>query len=161
MNFVNLTPHVLNIVVTREGFHDCGCDAPMADYATCGECGFVKVFMIKDMVEIPPSEEVARVVVVNVWGGNSLHTTKGGIELRRRRLGGVVGLPPYPKCLKIAEEIGADISPETVYIVSGMVAAHPEVKGRRDVFSPGPLLRHPKGHELEGQPYGCDGLFVA
>jgi len=98
-----------------------------------------------DVLAISPSGEIARVEIKEEWTRN-VHIDNGGgedhLSVLTRKAGEVVGLP--------------NDLPGTVYIVSGMVQSHPEVRERADVFSPGPLIRND-----QGQPTGCDGLYGA
>jgi hypothetical protein len=86
------------------------------------------------LVDVPPSGEVARVTTSRTQTGEVY-----GIPLFTSRFGEVTGLPP-------ARE-------RTLFVVSGLVAGHPDVRGREDVYSPGELVRGP-----DGQPVGCRGL---
>jgi hypothetical protein len=88
-------------------------------------------------VDLPPSGEVARVGTSRVQTGEA-----EGIGLFTTTFGAVTGLPP-----------GGAAPPGTGYIVSGIVAGHPSVRDRVDVFSPGELVR-----DAAGQPIGCRGL---
>ena len=106
MNFVNLTPHELNVHIgSRVESH-------------------------------APSGEVARVEVFETPAGEV-----GGIPVVLVEYGEVEGLP----------------SPKegVAYIVSGMVesAVRLATPERRDVYSPGALVRNEAG-----QPQGCKGL---
>ena len=155
MKFVNLTPHALNVLSTTT----CGCGT--ADFQAegvwvCGPCGAMGG--VEDAsIAIDASGEVARVATeitpghpgLAVLAGFSrpLQDEGGGggitiVALRRRVLGDVTGLP--------APAAGV------VFIVAGMVAAHPSVAGRADVVSPGPLVR-----DESGRPIGCRGLFAS
>lgn len=84
--------------------------------------------------DVPPSGEVARVSTSRVQVGEV-----NGLPLFETRFGEVTGLP--------------DAHPDIILIVSGMVAGHPAVRDRTDVFSPGELVRG-----SDGQPVGCRGL---
>jgi len=86
------------------------------------------------VVEVAPSGSVARCAVFSEAAGSH-----EGVPLTRTTMGKVEGLPsPQPGVL---------------YVVSMVVrAACPE---RKDVASPGPLVRDEKG-----QPCGCQGLVV-
>ena len=81
---------------------------------------------------LPPSGEIARVSVTRSESGQV-----AGLPVFRSVTGDVVGLPTP------ADGVG--------YVVSAMVRA--AVPTRRDVFSPGTLLRG-----ADGQPVGCVGL---
>lgn len=70
------------------------------------------------------------------------HATDCGMPVYRRVMGEVTGLP--------------DPEPNVSLIVSALVATHPSVAGRADVFSPGELIR-----DAAGKPIGCRGLFAA
>ena len=85
-------------------------------------------------VDLPPSGEVARVATSRVQIGEV-----AGLPLFETRFGEVTGLPPAREGVLL--------------VVSGLVAAHPAVRDRADVFSPGELLRG-----QDGQPIGCRGL---
>ena len=88
-------------------------------------------------VDIAPSGEVARVATSRVQTGEA-----GGIPLFETRFGEVTGLPAPVEGV--------------ILIVSGLVAGHPSVRERGDVFSPGELVRG-----ADGQPTGCRGLTRA
>ena len=50
-----------------------------------------------------------------------------------------------------------------MYVCSLIAAQAMRAAGRRDVCSPGELVRYPKDHpveELRGQPRGCRGLVI-
>lgn len=85
-------------------------------------------------VEIPASGQIARVATTREPAG-----CIGGVPAFVTRAGEVTGLP---------EPVEG-----TVYIVSTMVRNHPAVAYRRDVCSPGGLIR-----DEEGRIIGCDGL---
>jgi hypothetical protein len=88
-----------------------------------------------------PSGSVARVAVSREPMGH-LGGTK--IPLFRSQFGALVGLPDF------------NSDDDAVFIVSAIVAQHPDVVGRGDVLSPGDLVRGP-----DGQPVGCKGLTLA
>ena len=81
-----------------------------------------------------PSSGLARVATSRVQTGEAR-----GIPLFETRFGEVTGLP--------------DAQEGTLFVVSGIVAAHPSVRSREDVFSPGELVR-----DEGGKPIGCRGL---
>jgi hypothetical protein len=85
-------------------------------------------------VDVPPSGLVARVSTSRVQTGDV-----NGIPLFEARFGEVSDLP--------AQEEGS------IFVVSGLVAAHPSVRSREDVYSPGELVR-----DEGGKPIGCRGL---
>ena len=91
-----------------------------------------------ETVVLPPSGNIAR---VETERETSMFVEFEGIEIpvSTTKLGTPVGLP--------------EAEPDTLLIVSGMVAGHPEMKNRFDVVSPGPPLR-----DEEGRVIGCDGL---
>ena len=99
------------------------------------------------LVTVPPSGEVARVSVSRVETGVVpiepdaaailRHDPLAGIPVFVGTYGSVTGLP--------APALG------TIYIVSAMVRQ--AVPTRRDVLSPGELIR-----DAAGQPLGCRGL---
>jgi len=86
------------------------------------------------LVDVPPSGEVARVATSRVQTGEVY-----GLPLFTTRFGEVTGLPAA--------------SEGKLFVVSGLVAAHPDVRDRADVFSPGELVR-----DEAGKPVGCRGL---
>ena len=83
---------------------------------------------------ITPSGQVARVRTQSVRVGEH-----AGVPLYRTEFGDVEGLPAP--------------QPDTIYVVSGLVRAHPAVASREDVYSPGRLLR-----DAEGRVVGAVGL---
>ena len=85
-----------------------------------------------ELATIAPSGVVARVAV-----SRQSIAPVDGIPVSVCAYGAVENLP--------AEEVG------TILVVSGMVRA--AATGRRDVFSPGELVR-----DAAGQPVGCRGL---
>jgi len=86
-------------------------------------------------VILAPSGQVARVTTARAV----VATLEGGIEVFQTSFGEVTGLP--------------DPREGAVFVVSGLVAGHPSLRGRTDVLSPGELVRGP-----DGQPVGCRGL---
>jgi hypothetical protein len=84
--------------------------------------------------EIAPSGTVARVDVLRAITGEI-----NGIPVYSPTFGDVSALP--------------DPAPGIAYVVSAMVRSHPSVKDRKDVFSPGSLVR-----DQAGVIVGCDGL---
>ena len=100
-NFINLTPHTINVV-----------GGP----------------------SLPPSGSVARVAATSTPAGEF-----GGVALSRTTFGEVEGLP--------APEEGV------LLVVSALVRS--AVPDRRDVASPGDLVRGD-----DGQPIGCRGLII-
>jgi len=89
-------------------------------------------------VVIPPSGNIARVATEREESG-TIEFQGVQIPISITKLGTPVGLP---------EE-----EPDTLLIVSGMVAGHPAMRDRLDVVSPGPAIR-----DSEGRVIGCDGL---
>lgn len=85
-------------------------------------------------VDVPPSGEVARVATSRVQTGEAC-----GLPLFTTTFGEVTGLPAPVEGV--------------ILVVSGLVAGHPAVRDRADVFSPGELVRG-----SDGQPIGCRGL---
>ena len=85
-------------------------------------------------VDVPPCGTVARVATSRVQTGEVR-----GTPLFETRFGEVTGLPAA--------------SEDAILVVSGLVAAHPSVRDRADVFSPGELVR-----DEGGKPIGCRGL---
>ena len=81
---------------------------------------------------LPPSGQVARVSVTREVAGEV-----AGLPVYRSQFGSVVGLP---------EE-----NPGVALVVSALVRL--ALPGRRDLFSPGELVRG-----ADGQPVGCRGL---
>lgn len=88
-------------------------------------------------VDVAPSGLVARVATSRVQTGEV-----NGLPIFTTSFGEVTGLP--------------DPHPEVMLVVSGLVAGHPAVRTRGDVFSPGDLIR-----DENGQPMGCRGLTRA
>ena len=85
-------------------------------------------------LDVPPCGTVARVATSRVQTGEV-----NGLPLFETRFGEVTGLPAPVEGV--------------VLVVSGLVAGHPSVRDRADVYSPGELVRGP-----DGQPTGCRGL---
>jgi len=86
---------------------------------------------------IPSSGQIARITT-----SAAVLAIVEGVELFKTTYGDVVGLPSP--------------APGVIYIVSGAVAGHPSIMGRRDdVVSPGALVRG-----ADGQPRGCRGLSI-
>jgi len=88
-----------------------------------------------EAITIPTSGIVARVATARAV----VECLPGGIEVFMTSFGEVTGLPEPREGF--------------VFIVSGLVAGHPSLRGRTDVLSPGELVRGP-----DGQPVGCRGL---
>lgn len=84
------------------------------------------------LAELPPSGQVARVSMTREIAGEV-----AGLPVYRSTYGPVIGLP--------AEEAGVAL------VVSALVRL--ALPGRRDLFSPGELVRG-----VDGQPVGCRGL---
>ena len=114
---VNLTPHELNIHVTEK-----------IDLETNR--------MIENIINVPPSGDIARVSMTSVHDGFIHVPDSSPIPIFKASYGEVVGLPQPDG--------------ESVFIVSGIVAAR---VARDDVFSPGDLVR-----DAAGKPIGCKGL---
>lgn len=87
----------------------------------------------REILVVPPSGTHARAEVSYTPDGEV-----DGVPATRATYGEVVGLP--------APTEGVN------YIVSSMVAAHPSVVGRKDVFAPGERVIRDK------VPVGCAGL---
>jgi hypothetical protein len=85
------------------------------------------------IITVPPSGELARVGISRVDIGVPIE----GIPVYVGTYGAVTGLPA--------------IALGTIYLVSAMVRQ--AVPSRRDVLSPGELIRN-----ADGQPIGCRGL---
>lgn len=83
---------------------------------------------------LPPDGTVARVATAA-----AVTAVVDGVDIFETSFGEVVGLPAP--------------APGVMWVTSGVVAAHPGVRGRKDVVSPGALVRGP-----DGQPVGCRGL---
>jgi hypothetical protein len=94
------------------------------------------------LATFPPSGLIARVAVTREAMGT---IAVGGVEipLFRTEFGELIGLP------------AVDPDDDVFYVVSAIVAQHPDVVGRGDIASPGDLVRGP-----DGQPVGCKGLTV-
>ena len=88
-------------------------------------------------ITVPPTGKVARVTTIREPG--AFHD---GVPTFKVTFGSVTGLPDM--------ELGK------VFVVSGMVASHPSVRQRPDVFSPGELIR-----DAGGIVVGCHGLVCA
>jgi hypothetical protein len=99
------------------------------------------------LVTVPPSGEVARVSVSRVETGVVPIESDAAALLRRDPLAGVpVFVGTYGAITGLpAPSFG------TIYVVSAMVRQ--AVPTRRDVLSPGELIR-----DAAGQPLGCRGL---
>lgn len=82
------------------------------------------------------TETIARVSV-----SKELVGTVGGIPTYKTTYGKVEGLP--------------DETEGVYYIVSAMVLNHPELVNRKDLLSPGELIR-----DENGQPIGCNGFNI-
>jgi len=93
-----------------------------------------KIFEVNTGLEIEPSGKIARVAVQ--------YTEVDRIE----------NIPLYKAEYGSVENLPAP-TPNVIYIVSGMVKAHPDVVNRKDVVAPGNLVR-----DEEGKPVGCDGF---
>lgn len=85
-------------------------------------------------VDVLPSGEIARVATSRTQTGSVQ-----GIPLLLTTYGKVVGLPAPVEGV--------------IFVVSGMVAGHVDVRDREDVYSPGLLLR-----DADNKPIGCRGL---
>lgn len=90
-------------------------------------------------VAFPPSGDVARVAVTRQWLGDVPMADGRKVAAYRPVLGAVTGLPPAQKGV--------------ILVVSAMVRSHPDVAKRKDVASPGNLVRDDNGVVV-----GCDGL---
>jgi hypothetical protein len=88
-----------------------------------------------EAIVVAPSGAVARVTTARAV----VETLPGGIEVFSTSFGEVTGLP--------------DPREGDFFLVSGLVAGHPSLRGRTDVLSPGELVRG-----ADGQPIGCRGL---
>jgi hypothetical protein len=84
------------------------------------------------LATVPPSGIIARVSITRDSVG-----TVAGLPVFVSRTGAVTGLP--------------DPAADTTYLVSALVRL--AAPTRRDIFSPGDLIRNPAG-----QPVGCRGL---
>lgn len=84
--------------------------------------------------DIPPSGTVARVATIEIPADPI-----DGVPVVVTTFGELVGLP--------------EPEPDVVFVVSGIVADAAAAAGRRDVVSPGPLVR-----DEGGRPIGCRGL---
>lgn len=84
--------------------------------------------------DIPPSGVVARVSTSEIPGD-----AIDGIP---------VGITTFGELVDLPEPVAG-----TTYVVSGIVADAASATGRRDVVSPGPLVR-----DGAGRPIGCRGL---
>ena len=102
-------------------------------------CNLTPHAIIANGVTIPASGEVARVTVTRKQVGNLTLEDGTTIPAFVPTFGEVTGLPP--------KKWG------TLYLVSAMVRSHPDVAKRKDVASPGNLIRDENGVII-----GCDGL---
>lgn len=89
------------------------------------------------LVTVPPSGAIAHVSVFRVETGMLRRDPMAGIPVFIERYGAIKGLP--------APQVGK------IYLVSEMVRK--AAPSRRDVLSPGELIRDANGH-----PVGCRGL---
>jgi hypothetical protein len=64
--------------------------------------------------------------------------------------GCVVGLPPYVRLDVVGSDSAIHTVAETLYIVSALVAAHPDASGRADVFCPGDPVRNKSSNRVVG-----------
>lgn len=86
------------------------------------------------VVDLPASGQVARVATSETSVGEV-----AGVPVTTTTFGEVTGLP--------------EPAPGVWLVVSMLVRTAAEAAGRRDVLSPGPLVR-----DAEGRPVGCRGL---
>jgi hypothetical protein len=71
------------------------------------------------------------------------------VELFTSNFGELINVPP--------------VQEDTMYVCSLIAAQAMRAIGRRDVCSPGELVRYPRDYEvpeLQGQPRGCRGLVI-
>ena len=92
------------------------------------------------LLTLPPSGTVARVTVTRATAGSLADC---GVPLFRTKFGEVQDLPEF------------DPNNKVLYVVSLVVAQHPDVAGREDIASPGELIR-----DAAGLAVGCKGLTV-
>ena len=96
-----------------------------------------------------------RVDVAPLGVGSNALSNAARVATSRVQTGEVNGLPLFET--RFGEVNGLpDAREGVIFVVSGLVAAHPSVRERADVFSPGELVRGP-----DGQPVGCRGLTRA
>ena len=95
-----------------------------------------EIHEVESGARIAPSGEIARVAVSYEPAGHA-----DNVPLFAAVYGEVVNVP--------APSAG------TIYIVSGLVKASPELRERKDVVAPGHLVR-----DENGQPIGCRGFKV-
>lgn len=98
-------------------------------------------------VVIPRSGQIARVSVTRVKDGDYLPVDDAR--------GDYVAVPVYQVQMGPVEGLPDPVEGRE-YLVSALVAAHPDVRGRPDVFSPGELVR-----DEAGRVVGCRGLTAA
>ena len=121
MNFINLTPHSVNI-------YGKGTDGNDIELISIPSDGLARCKVI--------TKPVGDIKEVNGQDVVAFYESRG-IELFHTEFGEVTGLPA-PK-------------ENTIYIVSMLVRT--ALPNRKDLYSPGKLLRN-----NEGQPIGCLGL---
>jgi hypothetical protein len=85
-------------------------------------------------IDVAPSGKVARV------------------KVDRRMVGEVQEIPLYETVFGEVFDL-PEAEEGVLFVVSGLVAAHPSVRNREDVYSPGELVR-----DEAGKPIGCRGL---
>lgn len=76
-----------------------------------------------------------------------------GIQTFESTFGALVNIPPER----------AEYQDQVMYICSLIAAQAMRGVGRKDICSPGELVRYPKDHPVEalrGQPRGCRGLVI-
>ena len=74
------------------------------------------------------------------------------VTTSRTQTGEVHGLPLFTTTYGEVTGLPAPVE-GVILVVSGLVAGHPSVRDRADVYSPGELVRG-----ADGQPVGCRGL---
>jgi hypothetical protein len=141
MRLVNLTPHPIVLRNIRTVSQCVGCRTALdpASGNCCQMCGAPASEAIDSQCVDPdvilPSEGIAR---VETFGGN-MDRTMDGVPVpiyHAQEHGPVTGLPPCPR-MDDGRTICSRYDPWTMYIVSLVVARHPDVVGRYDVVCPG------------------------
>jgi len=74
------------------------------------------------------------------------------VSTSRVQIGEVDGIPLFETVFGEVSGL-PDAEEGVLFVVSGLVAAHPSVRDRADVYSPGELVR-----DEQGKPIGCRGL---
>lgn len=146
---INLTPHEI-IIYPRCTV--CGGDPDFGhpglavqDRAQPGElgtCGDLHRF--PQPVKISPSGTVARAATL-VTPDGSIEVVGTAVPTTYTVLGPIEGLPPERSAL-VAGLVGGE--EPALYIVSAVIASHPDARGRRDLLVPGEQVRDAAGRVI-------------